>query len=177
MTSVRAINARFHKTPYDAQLWASSGLLADAGVLIHVFDSQNGDADQKWLPTTGVGLLSASLVHVGQKNLHTRGIPTFNWGTTGVVLRPSFNKIVCACAGDCGGRCIGAYGQEMTRTTPLYCDDPELAPHHGQFSGCVYRPGPQVGDNGSPVQPDLTHLHSTSEAQNWAKDTLIHGLT
>jgi hypothetical protein len=81
-------------------------------------------------------------VHAGQRTDHSRGLPTFNWKSTGVVLRPHYNKIVCACAGDCGGRCTGAYGQ-LQRTTPLYCDDPSVDP--AVWSPCVYRAGAPVG--------------------------------
>ena len=58
--AVDVINARFRRNPFGA--WDAGGLLADAGVLIHCFDSYE-DHDRPWSPGTGGG---ASGDHSGE---------------------------------------------------------------------------------------------------------------
>ena len=155
------LNARFRRSPYgdgdgwgaagpQASPWPATGLLADVGVLIHVFDGFEAHSGIKWLPADGgSGSMSASLIYAQQRANPSRTIPTFNRGARGLVLRPMHHLVQCGCESDCGGRCVGAYGMggagpaPQRATTPLWCDPvtTEAGEWHG---GCVWQPGPSL---------------------------------
>jgi hypothetical protein len=46
---VDQLNARFHRSPFGPDLWAASGALAEAGLLIHSFDGWE-DHQARYLP-------------------------------------------------------------------------------------------------------------------------------
>ena len=158
------LNARFRRSPFGdgsgreggagphlaASPWPTTGLLADAGVLVHLFDGFEAHGGLKWLPVSGAESISASLVYAQQRANPSKTIPTFNRGTLGLVLRPNFHLVQCGCDSDCGGRCVGAFGMggapgsgAPRATSPLWCPlTTEAGEWHG---GCVWQPGPALG--------------------------------
>lgn len=83
--------------------------------------------------------MSGSLIYAAQQANGGR-IPTFNFQTTGLVMRPEYSRVLCACDGDCGAKCVGAYG--VTDPAPRYCDP--VHPPRG-WSACVWERGPPLG--------------------------------
>lgn len=119
------------------------GRLADAGVLFHSWDGFEAQ-HQPWMPRAG-SFMSASLVYAAQRS-HNPSIPTFNGLSKGLILRPAFNRIVCGCESDCGGRCAGAYGATTPAgAPPKWCDPRTMALNREWNGGCVWPPGPTFG--------------------------------
>ena len=110
---VDRVNGRFHRSPYEEGLWHTleEGALADAGVLIHLFDRWEEHADGRyhyWHADESLRPdLSCSLIWAGQRaQEHPRiSIPVYNGAhLEGVVLRPGpSTKIRCGTATDTGG--------------------------------------------------------------------------
>ncbi len=111
------INARFHREPYHAR-WTADGVLADAGLLIHIFDrweARRQDGSYMfWRSNPGIQM-SASLVYSDQRPDCCPGIPIPAFdksfaGLQGLIFRPGVTtRIICGTAGDrSGGRCDDA---------------------------------------------------------------------
>jgi len=134
-SNAATLNARFHRAPFGASAhYPSDGAMPAAGVLIHITDGwEEGGA--AWQPSAGTPFMSASLIYAAQVANRER-IPTFNWQTRGTVLRPEYARVLCGCDGDCGGKCIGAYGSPDPR--PRYCN--VTHPPNG-WTGCVWPAG------------------------------------
>ena len=87
--------------------WSSSGRLANAGVLVHVFDGWE-DHGSPWLPATngpGAHEQSASLIFAAQ---HIAGLPLALFGGGGgggIVFKPLATKVNCGKAQDSAGKC------------------------------------------------------------------------
>ena len=77
---VRELNARFRRSPLEPGAWSSGGGLADAGLLIHVYDGWESDHSRPWVFS---GDVSCSLVYA--ENPYAT---TFNGGNRGVIYRP-----------------------------------------------------------------------------------------
>ena len=116
------LNERFRRSPLTAE-WHADGLLADAGLLVHIFDGWEDHAEP-WLPaTTGPGARdqSASYVFAEQSAACTgRGclMPLFGVGDgtdgrghpiqmQGLILRPVATKVKCGKSADSSGMCGG----------------------------------------------------------------------
>jgi len=110
---VDRINERFRRPPYEEALWHTQdeGALADAGVLIHLFDEWEEHADGRyhyWHADEFMRPdLSCSLIWAGQRAEQSPGIsiPVYNSVVLeGLILRPgSSTRIQCGTATDTGG--------------------------------------------------------------------------
>ena len=133
MKKAAALNERFHRSPYQAD-W-SAGFLADAGLLVHVFDSWEA-GDILWEPHPARSEIAVSLLFGAQRVAMGRhSIPNFpgnNGGTAGLIFRPgSDTKVTCGKATDSGGTC-----------GPSWCDASRLAEewNESQDKQCAWRP-------------------------------------
>lgn len=150
---VRELNARFHRSPYRAA-WTANGNVADAGVLHHAFDRREnaGKPWHPWLPDPGEAVQyehlkqSGSLIYHGQ-NISNRQIPHFNGEGSGLIMRPSANRIFCGFGGDAGGKgaCIPAEHNDCVpgcqqQGQPEWCDPVEVKLEGGQAGTCYDRP-------------------------------------
>ena len=101
-------------------LWDESGALANAGVLIHVFDGWEAGPDQRWMPTSngpGATQMSSSLIFGEMRNTGKAlrdAVFTGAQGTRGLIFRPSATKLLCGKASDSSGSCLG-YCRGRTR--------------------------------------------------------------
>lgn len=106
-TSAAIINARFRRSPYTA-LWRADGFLADAGLLVHVFDGWEAGGEQYLPGTNGPGRwdMSASMIFAEQQRAagSLRAV-LFNGGYFGIIFRPGVTKIKCGKPQDSGGSC------------------------------------------------------------------------
>ena len=100
---VSAINRRFRRSPHDIQ-WAFDGSLADAAVLVHIFDRweyHDNDGYQYWRADLAHRpQLSCSLIYAEQRPAISPNIPIPVYGngvgSYGVVLRPGrTTRIAC----------------------------------------------------------------------------------
>lgn len=98
------LNARFRRLPFATGLWQTpDAQLADAAVLVHVFDGWENAAHLKWW-LLSAGDQSASFIHVGQ-GFPGGTAPIFNNYGCGLVFRPRATIVKCAKCGDSGGHC------------------------------------------------------------------------
>ena len=132
-SSAATLNARFRRSPYTAS-WGADGSLADAGILIHVFDGWEASTQQKWAPALngpGATEMSGSFIFAAQqasgKSLHDA---LFNGASAGIIFRPHVTRILCGKAGDSGGRC-GSSCAGRNR--------PNLPWDEGVDKGCTWR--------------------------------------
>ena len=137
-SSLDALNARFHVPPFGMEAeWTRSGRLPAAGVLVHVFDARE-TSGRPWKPIDDSVEISASLLYAAQRangghNGERPKIPTFNWQTSGLVLRPGYTRIRCGCDGDCGG---SAFSGGTCEARP--CEVSSYKRTNGGWSGCVF---------------------------------------
>ena len=99
-----ALNARFHRVPLRPDLsWAS---LADAGILLHVFDSWEDHAKPWHVADLNGPSISASLIF-GAQRVPNEPIPIFanDEDRAGLIFRPGHTPVECAKAGDSAGKC------------------------------------------------------------------------
>ena len=95
--------------------WSSDGSLADAGLLIHVFDGWEGS--NPWEPASsgpGATQMSASLVFAAQ-HVPGKPLPLFKGprgAATGLLFRPGATKILCGKPVDSSGQCGGSCGKD-----------------------------------------------------------------
>ena len=132
--AIAELNARFHRSPYTAS-WSSDGILADAGLLIHIFDGWEASSHEMWAPAQngpGATDMSASYVFAEQRVDHNV-ISLFGGGTSGLIFRPGWTRIKCGKAVDSAGSC----GQ--------WCDQRRANAHiewnEGQDKLCAWQPG------------------------------------
>ena len=112
--TVASLNARFQRSPFEAT-WAADGSLADAGLLVHIFDDyediENGH-DSRWSPPAGLGersrQQSSSLVFAQQRDAGI-AIPLFGGRghyLKGLIFRPQATRLMCAKPTDSAGVCV-----------------------------------------------------------------------
>ena len=109
---VPAINDRFRRLPYHTQ-WASNGALADAAVLVHIFDGweehEHGLVAYRATPFVHDGHISTSLIYADQRPTccPEQSIPVYTMGSLGVegiIFKPGEStRIMCGSAADTGG--------------------------------------------------------------------------
>ena len=103
---IRKLVRRFHVPPWNVS-WPTDGALAEAGLLIHVFDGWEDNA-APWAPaTTGPGATEqgASLVFAAQR-MSGESLPLIGGGTGGgIIFRPGIAKLNCGKAKDSAGTC------------------------------------------------------------------------
>jgi len=137
-SSPALLNERFRRSPFGhGAEWPRSGALPDVGVLVHVFDARETQT-RPWQPIAGSAEISGSLLYAAQR-ANGKRIPTFNWQTSGVVLRPQYNRVWCACGGDCGGSSMSG----GTCDGHPACEAASYRATNG-WSGCVFPPGPSI---------------------------------
>ena len=108
---VAELNRRFRTAPFDASLWRASGPLANAGILIHMFD---GWEDHHSL-YRAAGDQSSSLVYQQQGGGSWGGtIPLFHPSGGGLIFRPQVTILRCGKGGDSGGHCGGRWCEGST---------------------------------------------------------------
>lgn len=117
---MQRINERFRRAPFHAE-WNADGVLADAGLLVHIFDGWEVGASFEAAPSE----MSTSLIYADQHptccpNLN---IPTYSgWatGVQGLIFRPGpTTRILCGTSGDSNnGKC-----KEWCPSIPLEGDD------------------------------------------------------
>lgn len=106
-----SINKRFRRSPFRGDLWSSDGMLADAGLLIHILDGWEDNANGRmWAPgTNGPGATdqSASLVCAQQK-VEGQRIPLFGGAAavSGIIFKPGRTKVKCGKPSDSSGKCL-----------------------------------------------------------------------
>jgi len=139
-TTAETLNARFRRTPYEPTVWRHTywdsrgggasvdapreaattaarradpgGRLADAAVLVHLFDGwENNDHQKLWELR---GDQSASMIHKGQ-GFPGGIIPIFNGGGSGLVFRPLHTILKCGKGGDSGGHCSDRFCPSTSR--------------------------------------------------------------
>ena len=108
------LHARFRRSPYGTPgaptAWYANGALAEAAVLVHVFDGRESwGADNSW---SAQGGMSCSLLYRDLRpgGHHRYSIPTFSvWasGVQGIIFRPGpTTRIICGNAFDSNeGKC------------------------------------------------------------------------
>jgi len=112
-TSAAVLNARFARSVYGASTWEPGRMLADAGLLVHVFDDWERHG-RPWEPDTLRPEMSTSLIFASQRAAFSdfsHQIPLFggsNGGTAGLILRPGITRINCGKPVDSAGDCPGA---------------------------------------------------------------------
>ena len=112
--SLEQLHARFRRSPYgipaNPTVWDAQGTLADAGILVHVFDGwESRGTGNSWSAQGGI---SCSLLFQNQRpgGHHRYSIPIFNaWasGVQGIIFRPGpTTRILCGNAVDSSqGKC------------------------------------------------------------------------
>lgn len=87
---------------------SSSGFLADAGLLVHVFDAWEA-TNEEWVPDDQRPEIAASLIFGEQRAaMGHHQIPLYpgkNGGTAGLIFRPGITKLLCGKAVDSVGTC------------------------------------------------------------------------
>lgn len=153
-----AINVRFHTSPYGK--WPMDGRLADAGLLVHMFDGWEDGLDA-WAPAQngpGATDMSASLVFSEQQAAGGT-LPLFGSGSAGIIFRPWVTRIKCAKAVDSAGLCGNACPGRSAVGIPW---------DEGFDKLCTWR-AQEVG----------IQLHRVTDYQkrwqrSWCKQSLIH---
>ena len=83
-------------------------MLADAGLLVHVFDDWEG-ASKPWEPKASRGEIASSLIFAGQATaMGSHPIPLYpgkNGGSAGLIFRPGITKLECGKPVDSVGTC------------------------------------------------------------------------
>lgn len=124
------INARFRREPFTAA-WSAGGALADAGLLLHIFDGWEINGNDYVAANTG---MSTSIIYADMRpdccpNLK---IPTYTaWatGVQGIIFRPGpTTRIMCGTSTDStNGKC-----KEWCPSVSLSDD---YDPHHSPSAG------------------------------------------
>jgi len=142
---VSAINRRFRRSPHDIQ-WAFDGSLADAAVLVHIFDRweyHDNDGYQYWRADLAHRpQLSCSLIYAEQRPAISPNIPIPVYGngvgSNGVVLRPGrTTRIACGTGWDSGG---GACRQRCPSIAATGGDPSHYDPQRDGRDGCSWGP-------------------------------------
>ena len=129
---VQDLNARFNSA-------AASSNLAEAGILIHIWDGTES-LRQKWrgcahhtgdAMTDGDGCLKFGDRLSG--SIFGASKPLFFGGAGGVLLRPAFNALLCAYGSDAGTKA----GEDTGGCAPPFCD-PAIG--NGWCDGAPHRP-------------------------------------
>ena len=120
---VDSINERFRRKP-DAAVWSADGALADAGLLVHIFDGWE-DYNFGSKPSAGHTEMSTSLIFADQhpKCCPQHKIPMFtSWATgkQGMIFRPGGSTRIL-----CGNSRDSNYGlcRDRCASVPLDADD------------------------------------------------------
>lgn len=133
-------------------------MLADAGVLVHVFDGWEA-AGKAWDPGTIHREQSGSLIFAAQ---HVAGLPLpliNSGGSGGIIFRPYITKVNCGKAKDSAGTCdLGAWCPAISDPMP-----PEVSWGDPNDSTC----GPQGSGPWRPQDFGAYLLRVTAWQERW----------
>ena len=142
--NLEQLHARFRRSPYgipgNPTPWDAQGTLADAGILVHVFDGwESRSAGNSWSAQGGI---SCSLLYHDQRpgGHHRYSIPIFNaWasGVQGIIFRPGpKTRILCGNAVDSSeGKCKEHWCPSISLAQDTY--DPTSTKGDEGAAGCL----------------------------------------
>ena len=139
---IKQLHSRFHRSP-DTAAWDASGALADAAVLVHVFDGWEQKNGQSW---AAQGSISCSLIYGSLRPRGHYSIPTYSaWasGVQGVIFRPGpTTRILCGNAADSSvGKCKEHWCPSVSLSQDSY--DPTKTRGNDGPAGCYVSWKPQ----------------------------------
>ena len=133
---LKQLHSRFHRSP-DTAAWDASGTLADAGILIHVFDGwEEREEKSIWRARGGI---SCSLIFRDQRPRGHYSIPMYTaWasGVQGIIFRPGpTTRILCGNAADSSvGKCKVHWCPSVSLSQDTY--DPARTRGDDGAAGC-----------------------------------------